>query len=87
MIQWILCAIIGLVDVDIHGPSLPILVKLDDYTVRRSPLGSGMILPLSHQGVKMISLGFVSPKVCAHELTKYINSLRAFSFQSFEFHK
>jgi len=54
---------IGLIDVDIYGPSLPTLVKLDDYKVRRSPLGAGMILPLQHRGVKMISLGFVSPSV------------------------
>jgi Mrp family chromosome partitioning ATPase len=55
--------VLGLADVDIYGPSLPVLVKVDDQVVRRSPLGSAMILPLQHKGVKMISLGFVSPNV------------------------
>ena len=55
--------IIGLLDVDVYGPSLPILIHPTDPTVRRSSLGSGMVLPISHEGVKLLSLGFVSPKV------------------------
>jgi Mrp family chromosome partitioning ATPase len=54
---------IGLLDVDVYGPSLPILVKPDDPSVRRSPLGAGMVYPINHGGVKLLSLGFVSPKV------------------------
>ena len=52
---------VGLLDVDIYGPSLPILVKPDDPAVRKSSIGSSMVLPIEHCGVKMLSLGFVSP--------------------------
>lgn len=52
---------IGLLDVDIYGPSLPTLVHPDDATVRRSPTGRGMVLPIEHEHVKILSLGFVSP--------------------------
>ena len=54
---------IGLLDLDIYGPSLPILVKPDDPAVRPSPTGKGMVYPLEHKGVKLLSLGYVSPKV------------------------
>ena len=54
---------VGILDVDIYGPSLPILVQPDDPAVRRSPLGSGMVYPIEHRGVKLLSLGFVSPNV------------------------
>lgn len=52
---------VGLLDVDIYGPSLPVLVKPDDPEVRRSAKGSGMIHPINHRGVKLMSLGYVSP--------------------------
>jgi len=52
---------IGLLDVDIYGPSLPVLVKPDDAAVRRSSIGPGIVIPIQHNNVKMISLGFVSP--------------------------
>jgi Mrp family chromosome partitioning ATPase len=51
---------VGLLDVDIYGPSLPFLIHPDDPAVRRSPLGSSMVYPIEHRGVKMLSLGFVS---------------------------
>ena len=54
---------VGLLDVDVHGPSLPVLVKPDDSAVRRSPLGKGMVYPINHQGVRMMSLGYVSSEV------------------------
>lgn len=57
---------IGLLDVDIHGPSLPVLVQPDDLTVRQSPKGRGMVYPIEHRGVKMLSLGFVSKQVRLH---------------------
>lgn len=50
-------------DVDVYGPSLPVLVKPKDVAVRQSPLGSGMVYPIEHEGVKLLSLGFVSKKV------------------------
>eukprot|EP00429_Kryptoperidinium_foliaceum_P011961 CAMPEP_0176028522 /NCGR_PEP_ID=MMETSP0120_2-20121206/14001_1 /TAXON_ID=160619 /ORGANISM="Kryptoperidinium foliaceum, Strain CCMP 1326" /LENGTH=284 /DNA_ID=CAMNT_0017361735 /DNA_START=93 /DNA_END=943 /DNA_ORIENTATION=- len=53
---------VGLLDLDVYGPSLPILVKPEDPAVRTSPLGSGMVYPIEHKGVKLLSLGFVSSK-------------------------
>jgi Mrp family chromosome partitioning ATPase len=52
---------VGLLDVDIYGPSLPILVQPDDPAVRQSSIGQGMVMPIEHGGVKLMSLGFVSP--------------------------
>lgn len=52
---------VGLLDVDIYGPSLPLLVKPLDPAVRRSPKGSGMVYPIIHSNVKLMSLGYVSP--------------------------
>jgi Mrp family chromosome partitioning ATPase len=52
---------VGLLDVDIYGPSLPTLVHPSDPTVRRSPIGKGMVEPIEYKGVKLLSLGFVSP--------------------------
>lgn len=54
---------VGLLDLDVYGPSLPVLVKPDDPVVRQSPLGKGMVYPIVHRGVKLLSLGFVSSKV------------------------
>lgn len=54
---------IGLLDLDVYGPSLPILVQPSDTTIRRSPLGSGMVYPIEHAGVKLLSLGFVNKHV------------------------
>jgi len=52
---------VGLLDVDIYGPSLPILVHPDHPEVHQSSLGPGMVKPITHQGVKLMSLGYVSP--------------------------
>ena len=54
---------VGLLDVDIYGPSLAILVRPDDPAVRQSPLGKGMVYPIEHEGVKLMSMGYVSPTV------------------------
>jgi Mrp family chromosome partitioning ATPase len=58
---------VGLVDLDVYGPSLPLLVRPDDIGVRRSPLGSGMVYPIEHKGVKLLSLGFVNTSVSVKE--------------------
>jgi Mrp family chromosome partitioning ATPase len=55
---------VGLLDLDVYGPSLPVLVRPTDPAVRQSPLGKGMIYPIEHKGVKLLSLGFVSSTVC-----------------------
>jgi Mrp family chromosome partitioning ATPase len=52
---------VGLLDVDIYGPSLPVLIHPDDAAVHPSPMGRGMIYPIHHRGVKVMSLGYVSP--------------------------
>lgn len=54
---------IGLLDLDLYGPSLPTLVQPHDRTIRRSPLGPGMVYPIYHEGVKVLSLGFVHTEV------------------------
>lgn len=54
---------IGLLDLDVYGPSLPVLVDPMDRTIRRSPLGKGMVYPLEHERVKMLSMGFVNQHV------------------------
>ena len=51
---------IGLLDVDIYGPSLPVLIHPDDPAVRPSGRAS-MISPIRHRGVSLMSLGYVSP--------------------------
>ena len=51
---------VGLLDLDVYGPSLPILLKPDDPAIRRSEKGKGMILPIEHEGVKLLSLGYVN---------------------------
>ena len=52
---------VGLLDVDIYGPSLPVLIHPDDAAVYPSPMGRGMIYPIHHRGIKIMSLGYVSP--------------------------
>jgi len=54
---------VGLLDLDLYGPSLPVLVRPKDLTIRRSPLGKGMVYPITHEGVKLLSLGFVNRSV------------------------
>ena len=54
---------VGIVDLDVYGPSLPVLVRPEDTTIRRSPAQKGMVYPIQHEGVKMISLGFVAQNV------------------------
>jgi Mrp family chromosome partitioning ATPase len=51
---------IGLLDLDLYGPSLPVLVRPKDCTIRRSPLGTGLVYPITHENVKLLSLGFVN---------------------------
>jgi len=53
---------VGLLDVDVYGPSLPLQVTTDDDTVRKSSLGSSMVCPIEYKGVKLLSLGYVSSK-------------------------
>lgn len=51
---------VGLLDLDLYGPSLPLLVQPVDVAIRRSPLGEGIVHPILHHNVKLLSLGFVN---------------------------
>ncbi len=47
---------VGLLDVDIHGPSIPKLLRLDDTKVQ---VEDGAILPVEQAGLKVMSIGFL----------------------------
>jgi Mrp family chromosome partitioning ATPase len=47
--------LLGAKDLDIYGPSLPVLIRPNDVSVRRSEKGSGMVFPIEHCGVKVLS--------------------------------
>ncbi len=51
---------VGLLDVDVYGPSLPLMVNPEDDAVHKSSLGASMVRPIEHEGVKLLSLGYVS---------------------------
>ena len=52
---------VGLFDADIHGPSLPSMVVPEDTRVVRLE-DKGWLRPLRHEGVKLMSYGWVSPR-------------------------
>jgi Mrp family chromosome partitioning ATPase len=68
---------IGLLDLDLFGPSLPVLVRPEDTTVRRSPLGEGMVLPIEHENVKLLSLGYVNVNVSSTSGPRHVLSYHA----------
>ena len=47
---------VGLLDLDIYGPSLPVMFDLAD---ERPPLRDGMIVPLTAAGLSLMSIGFL----------------------------
>ena len=47
---------VGLLDVDIHGPSIPKMLKLDDAAVQ---VKDGVIQPVEKAGLKVMSIGFL----------------------------
>ncbi len=50
---------VGLLDVDIHGPSVPALLGIENATLRAAE--DGTLLPFEFQGVKVLSVGFLLP--------------------------
>jgi len=50
---------VGLLDVDIHGPSIPKMLRIEDATVRAV---GGAIQPVDKAGLKVMSMGFLLPK-------------------------
>jgi Mrp family chromosome partitioning ATPase/predicted Fe-Mo cluster-binding NifX family protein len=47
---------IGLLDVDIHGPSIPKMLKLEDAAIQ---VKEGVIQPIEKAGLKVMSIGFL----------------------------
>ena len=59
---------VGLLDADIYGPSLPLLIEPADKVIRRSSKHPKAVLPLvSRQlpNLKLISFGHVNPQAGA----------------------
>lgn len=53
---------VGLVDADIYGPSVPIMFHCEqEQPTIRQVNGKSMIVPLEQYGVKLISIGFLTP--------------------------
>ncbi|GJQ10959.1 hypothetical protein GpartN1_g2750.t1 [Galdieria partita] len=50
---------VGIMDADIYGPSLPILVQPEDKIVQYK---DGRIIPLEYQSVKLMSFGYINPE-------------------------
>ena len=54
---------VGLLDADVYGPSLPMLVQPVDATVRKVPGRPGFVQPLAtKEGLKVLSFGHVNPR-------------------------
>ncbi len=52
---------IGILDADIHGPSLPMLLGLSDKTAETEPVkGRTLIKPFTAFGIKAMSIGFLT---------------------------
>ncbi|MBR5347458.1 MAG: Mrp/NBP35 family ATP-binding protein [Deltaproteobacteria bacterium] len=50
---------VGLLDVDIHGPSIPTMLGAENMR----PMGTdNSMLPIVHHGIKVMSIGFLLPK-------------------------
>ncbi|RME41086.1 MAG: ATP-binding protein, partial [Deltaproteobacteria bacterium] len=47
---------VGLLDVDLHGPSLPTMLGMGD---KRPQMGEEGIIPLDFQGLRVMSIGFL----------------------------
>ncbi len=51
---------VGILDADVYGPSLPMMISPKDQVLRHSKVGKNMIVPLDYEGVKCMSFGFVN---------------------------
>lgn len=55
---------VGLLDGDIYGPSIPLMVKPDEpeCKIYRSQVNPGFVMPLTAEGLKVLSFGHVNPR-------------------------
>lgn len=56
---------VGLVDADVYGPSLPLMMKPKDISVRKSSQHPNWVVPLTseeNENLKFLSFGHVNPK-------------------------
>jgi ATP-binding protein involved in chromosome partitioning len=54
---------VGIIDADIFGPSIPLMFGAEDVQPLITPKdGKNMIHPVNQFGIKMISIGFLTPK-------------------------
>ena len=51
----------GVVDADVHGPSIPTQLNLEGAAMEPSPAGGRLVLPVEHNGVRFASFGFRRP--------------------------
>jgi Mrp family chromosome partitioning ATPase len=51
---------VGILDADIYGPSLPIMINPLDKAIRSSRTRRNFVEPVDYLGVKCISFGFVN---------------------------
>jgi Mrp family chromosome partitioning ATPase/DUF971 family protein len=70
---------VGLLDADIFGPSIPTLFNLQAQHLYASPKGNNMLLPVTVDGIKVVSFGFLAgdqPAVMRGPMvSNYINQL------------
>lgn len=53
-------AVVGLLDADIHGPSIPIMLGIRDERPKMMDVeGKGMIIPIDVHGIKTMSIGLL----------------------------
>ncbi|WP_247231994.1 Mrp/NBP35 family ATP-binding protein [Telluribacter sp. SYSU D00476] len=53
---------VGIIDADIYGPSIPVMFGAEDMQPTITPRdGKNYINPISQYGIKMISIGFLTP--------------------------
>jgi ATP-binding protein involved in chromosome partitioning len=54
---------VGLIDADIYGPSIPVMFDVEEERPRvvQDENGKNIILPIIQYGVKLISIGFLTP--------------------------
>lgn len=64
---------VGLLDADIYGPSIPLLVPVEDRTVFKSKTDPKAVLPLvGPYGLKILSFGHVNPKAGVKQLKPFM---------------